>query len=858
MLLNTATNDLDQCVLGLSPSADCLCVPLLAGNQGFLRKIGVSADEFFIGAILAVVSIPALMAMVHVPICRFVEQKKNTLRNTILQKKEMCEKSSNLKRYLPDFEPVVAHKPVWQVPPQYSLKAIMVIVVTLQSFAVSQCSLLGFFERSALTTKLLAVLAFLAIPCGHVLYVYITLRGALQPEERLEDGTIVESNYRTLAITKLGSIHPLMKMDDLIYKLSIPPELSEKPNIAPPEIPEGTPPEEAKHIVEKHAAIVQQKAKIRAQAIRALGMSALKVTGKWVCKSPHARKWMKVNGSLIADKGPGGYATVTFTNVKRLLMLIVMCVMSSRPGLGAWQIRLLVGISVADLYFTLKFQPFRDRIRNVEILVTMFLAGLQMVAPVLLLMGVIEDQSCALFMMAINVAVQCIGVLLDSVRSLGPALSLLGKTIMMFLQIVVVTLIFMRYLKRKIKKIHVKPPAPVWTIIRTPPIVVKLMDMILTVRLMDILKELVLEVNPIMVTYMTTYANLAKKWMEEEGRKELEKQFKEVMDKERLEVDVTEFLGLFHRGASMHVFRTLKTTVKQQSQGLYDEAMRFATEAEETSRGVSAGTNLLAAAGQVMSPEMIKKLTEVPGAFGPVIAKYAKRVVAACAVWLKETGTTLISEAREKFRLMAEAEATKRGRLRADLDMLKLGELKKRAKVEGTDEDAMHALDDADDPKLAVVELLLDLAEDRAAAGFSYLYDAEEKDSVAGKGSYEAGKKAKEEGVTAGEDVDLSGRLRGGVDDVEAGELESGQADDDATALSPRSAQRLADKIAAVEADIAELQSQVDELAAGSHVWRKIFDVIEPGEVLTVDDFKFELHKIEVRPPAPRPPAPAC
>ena len=47
------------------------------------------------------------------------------------------------------------------------------------------------------------------------------------------------------------------------------------------------------------------------------------------------------------------------------------------------------------------------------------------------------------------------------------------------------------------------------------------------------------------------------------------------------------------------------------------------------------------------------------------------------------------------------------------------------------------------------------------------------------KATKKAGKKAKKKGVTAAEDVDLSGRLRGGVDDVEAGEPESGQAADE-------------------------------------------------------------------------------
>ena len=45
--------------------------------------------------------------------------------------------------------------------------------------------------------------------------------------------------------------------------------------------------------------------------------------------------------------------------------------------------------------------------------------------------------------------------------------------------------------------------------------------------------------------------------------------------------------------------------------------------------------------------------------------------------------------------------------MRAELAELKLKELKKRARAEGLDEDAVDDVDDAADPKAAIIELLV-------------------------------------------------------------------------------------------------------------------------------------------------------
>ena len=45
--------------------------------------------------------------------------------------------------------------PKWGVPPKYSFKAAIINLITLQNMGLMQCSLLGMFENSAITTKVM-------------------------------------------------------------------------------------------------------------------------------------------------------------------------------------------------------------------------------------------------------------------------------------------------------------------------------------------------------------------------------------------------------------------------------------------------------------------------------------------------------------------------------------------------------------------------------------------------------------------------------------------------------------------------------------------------------------------------------
>eukprot|EP01051_Picozoa_sp_SAG22_P009127 SAG22_NODE_739_length_7523_cov_6.844558_1_plen_209_part_00 len=158
--------------------------------------------------------------------------------------------SSLAGRAVPQFDPLLEQFPLWKIPGQYSLMTILVTILTLQNMGACQCSLLGFFEKTAPTTKVAALVAFITFPVGYIVYIFVTLKGAMVPTSRCRQWAM-----------KLGTIDPTLKPDDLIFVYSIPPELAEKPHIEPPEIGPELGPDEAKEVLEKHAAIVKAQLK---------------------------------------------------------------------------------------------------------------------------------------------------------------------------------------------------------------------------------------------------------------------------------------------------------------------------------------------------------------------------------------------------------------------------------------------------------------------------------------------------------------------------------------------------------------------------------------------------------------------
>eukprot|EP01043_Picozoa_sp_COSAG02_P049018 COSAG02_NODE_4882_length_4866_cov_7.635410_1_plen_353_part_00 len=154
--------------------------PNESGNAGFLRKSGVSADEFFIGTMMAIIVTPTFTTLVRAPAAKKYSEVRNKLRNLVLSKQAMCLKHKQFEQFAPAFDDLLNTMPEYEVPAKYSLSTMFLTLVTVQNMGICQCSLMAIFEEAAITTKMAAFVTMCIFPGGFILYTYITLRGVMQ------------------------------------------------------------------------------------------------------------------------------------------------------------------------------------------------------------------------------------------------------------------------------------------------------------------------------------------------------------------------------------------------------------------------------------------------------------------------------------------------------------------------------------------------------------------------------------------------------------------------------------------------------------------------------------------------------
>eukprot|EP01052_Picozoa_sp_SAG31_P051475 SAG31_NODE_12234_length_957_cov_0.878788_1_plen_319_part_11 len=256
-----------------------------------------------------------------------------------------------------------------------------------------------------------------------------------------------------------------------------------------------------------------------------------------------------------------------------------------------------------------------------------------------------------------NLIATGIGIVKDMGNAVVP-LILLGKTAaIMLVKALILVLLFLKFVKKKIKRPRIKPPPPVWTIVKMPPPVVDLMAVVLNPALLDLLNNIILQVQPIIGGYLKVFAKLAASWMKEFGAEVLDRQFQQVMDTDhpRTRISLSKYIRKFHRGACIHTYRGFSGRIKELAQTIFNEATRVATVAAETKRAISAGDDLLAAAMAVVDQPMIKKITDLTGPLAPVINEYIKAVGKAQMQWLRDTGQEKINVAMKKLEAIAEA-----------------------------------------------------------------------------------------------------------------------------------------------------------------------------------------------------------
>ena len=118
----------------------------------------------------------------------------------------------------------------------------------------------------------------------------------------------------------------------------------------------------------------------------------LTLQGKWVANTDSAEEFMAVYGQQMAGYTQTGFMLITFEMLKKLLMLICLAGLSTTPDLGPLQIKLLTVLGWVELLVTIVSKPFVKITVNYTIPAAMTTKTLQMVAPILLGLNMVEDQ----------------------------------------------------------------------------------------------------------------------------------------------------------------------------------------------------------------------------------------------------------------------------------------------------------------------------------------------------------------------------------------------------------------------------------------------------------------------------------
>eukprot|EP01046_Picozoa_sp_COSAG06_P022160 COSAG06_NODE_1701_length_8674_cov_30.790904_1_plen_1199_part_10 len=318
--------------------------------------------------------------------------------------------------------------------------------------------------------------------------------------------------------------------------------------------------------------------------------------------------------------------------------------------------KLLTAIGWIEFVIIAYTRPFLKMNVNFQVIGTNTTKLSQMVAPILLQLGLVEDQFTALFMMLMNAITVIQGIIKDAAAAAVPlflmAKESAGPAITAVTKVVFSALIILGAIKKKLSKMpRPKPPPPVWKLVKMPPPILNLLNEMMPPPVMDALKAIIADANPILKAYGQTFAKVAAQWLSKEGAKVLAKQFKEVLNPKhkRKEVDITKFIDKFHTIAIMSVLQICQPKLKSVAQNVYDQAMIVAKETAKKKAAAKSGTDPIAAAAEVLSPELIGKLEALLGNFAPVIKQFITAAMAALAKWRKNGGDKQIAAARKQL-----------------------------------------------------------------------------------------------------------------------------------------------------------------------------------------------------------------
>eukprot|EP01043_Picozoa_sp_COSAG02_P023031 COSAG02_NODE_1217_length_13824_cov_14.009180_4_plen_2211_part_00 len=577
----------------------------------------------------AVVVAPAITVMVKAPLSVRYREKKNWMRNKVLAVNAAVMEFPQFSRLQPAFDMVLEELPEWEIPEKYKTHPVLINIFVLQNMGICQCALLAIFEPTAITTKIAALVTFFAFPVMWIVYTYITLKAVMRPEARfISWGPFAFTGgmkYWDFAQNVLLSIPGGMSPGDVKFKPSIPPILKEKPIPMIPRVPPGTGPIEAKAIMQE--AYEHNKAMVadRLAAIQELGPEAVQTQGKWTVDGGDAESWYATYGPMFETYNHNGYLLVAVDQIKRLSQMVLLAGLSTAPWLGPLQVRLLTALGMVEWLIVAVTRPYSKHMVNLELFGTNGTKLSQMLAPILLMRGFVEDQFVAMFMMACNTVVNAANQVKEWINSFRPTVEgVLGTIKPTITAVMAVSAMVMLYYW-KIKSVvdeakNIKPLPPVWKLIKMTPVMLALIGKMTNETVMDRVHELVADVQPLIDGYSQAFEKIAQAWMDQKGAEVLATQFAQVLNPEhpRQQVSLEKYIRTFHKLAASTVFRAMKPQLKTTAQSLFNTAMAEAKQSQLDFEMAVGGNDPNAAAKLVLSPNMVCGFEHALSTFGEI------------------------------------------------------------------------------------------------------------------------------------------------------------------------------------------------------------------------------------------------
>ena len=188
-----------------------------------------------------------------------------------------------------------------------------------------------------------------------------------------------------------------------------------------------------------------------------------------------------------------------------------------------------------------------------------------------------------------------------------------------------------------------------------PPPIVDMLKLMLPKPIIDKMTEIVNEVKPFIVAYAKTFAKIAAEWLESLGKKEVAKQLQKIIKGKQDQLKLTKFTDKFHKYAIVAVFSLTRPHLKRVAQTVYNEAMAAATHVSQTRIASTSGTDLIAAAKSVLSPELVGQMEGLLGDVAPVFKKFINGTTGAFTAWRTGGGDIRIANATKRLQETLEA-----------------------------------------------------------------------------------------------------------------------------------------------------------------------------------------------------------